>query len=326
MKCIYCLEIKSDNSFTKAEHVLPQAFGLFQNNFTLTGVVCDECNQYFGDKLEIDLGRDTFEGISRYKYGIQRPKDFKTLGKRSRFRIKVAEGPVKGSLSYLEYSQKLNTVVIKPLPQVGFLNKGSLNYNYFLLEEIPNKTDLEIQGLNYSSNVRALGNDFEEIQRALANKGIHPEFQTEIVFTKEESDTWLVEVEGSIDKTIYRAIAKTAFNYLAYWQGSDFVLQEIFDSIRHYIRKGKQERDPFVMVRNQNILADESSQESIRLAHIITVNWAQDDTTIISQVSLFNILSYTVQLARNYTSEKSNLRKGHFFNLGDHKIFELTAK
>ena len=79
MKCIYCLEDKPIQSFTKVEHVLPQSFGSFQNNFTLHGAVCDECNQYFGDNLEIDLGRDTFEGISRHEYGTIGPKEFKYL-------------------------------------------------------------------------------------------------------------------------------------------------------------------------------------------------------------------------------------------------------
>src|SRR5574341_545889 len=98
MRCIYCLNDKPADAFTKAEHVMPQAFGRFQDNFTLNGIVCDDCNQYFGDNLEIDLGRDTVEGISRYEYGIRNPVDFKSLGKRSRLQNKkIAEGPVKGA-------------------------------------------------------------------------------------------------------------------------------------------------------------------------------------------------------------------------------------
>ena len=326
MKCSYCLQDKPNTSFTKTEHVIPQSFGLFQNNFTLNRVVCDECNQYFGDNLEIDLGRDTFEGISRYEYGTRNPKDFKSLGKRSRLRLKVAEGILKGALSYLAYSEGLNTVVGKPLPQVGFLEKGSLDYKYFPLDEIPNKAELEIQGLDYNSNVRAFGDSFEKVKQALADKGIFPEFQEEITFAEGESDKWLFESEGSIDKTICRAIAKIAFNYLAYWQGAGFVLQKVFDPIRFYIRKGEQGSDPFVMVSNKSILADEPSERSRRLIHIATVNWAQNGVSIVSQVSLFNFLSYTVQLAKDYSGQIPNLRKGHFFNLGDHNIYELTAR
>lgn len=330
MKCIYCLENKSAESFTKAEHVIPQSFGLFQDNFTLNRpsnkAVCDECNQYFGNNLEIDLGRDTLEGISRYEYGVQNPKDFKSLGKRSRFRTQVAEGTLKGVVSYLTYSKELNTVVCKPLPQVGFFNKTSASYKYFLLGEIPSKVELEAQGFDCNNRVRAFGDSFEKVMQALVDKEISPEFQEETAFVEGESDKWLFESEGSIDKTVCRAIAKIAFNYLAYWQSADFVLQRVFDPIRTFIRNGEQGDSPFLMVRDKNILVDEPSEKLRRIIHIVTLNWAQNGEAIISQISLFNFLSYTVQLAKSYSGQIPNLRKGHFFNLNDHKIYEFTAK
>ncbi len=326
MRCIYCLEDKPGESFAKAEHIIPQSFGSFQNNFTLHGIVCDKCNQYFGNNLEIDLGRDTFEGISRYEYGTKSPNEFKSLGRRSRFSLKVVDGVCKGVHSYLAYSKELNTVACKPLPQVGFLDQASQEYKYFLLEEIPNKAELAAQGFDYINKVRAFGDSFEKVKRALADKGIFSEFQEEIALPEGESGKWLFEGEGSIDKTICRAIAKISFNYLVYWHGVDLALQGDFDPIRFYIRKGEQGTDPFLMVRNQSILVDELSQESRRLTHIITLNWAQNGLSIVSQVSLFNLLSYTVQLAKSYSGQISSLRKGHFFNLNDRRIYELTAR
>ena len=65
MKCIYCLVDKEANCFIKVEHVIPQSFGLFKNNLTLK-CVCDVCNQFFGDNLEMIMGRDSFEGLFRY--------------------------------------------------------------------------------------------------------------------------------------------------------------------------------------------------------------------------------------------------------------------
>lgn len=328
MRCIYCLNDKPITSFTKAEHVMPQAFGRFQNNFTLNGVVCDDCNQYFGDNLEIDLGRDTVEGISRYEYGIRNPEDFKSFGKRSRLQQKkIAEGVLKGAFIYLTYSPELKQVTSKPLPQVGFQSKTSSDYIYFLLDEIPDKTELENQGLDYSANVRAFGDSFEAIEQALASKDIFPEFQKEIPLPDKISEKLLIEYEASVDSIIRRAIAKIAFNYLAYWQGAEFVLQDIFNPIRFYIRNGERESNTlFVTIRDESILKDEPSEGLRRLIHIVTVNWAQSGDAIVSQVSLLNFLSYTVQLARNYRSPRPNLRNGHYFNLGDHKIYELTAK
>ena len=63
IKCIYCLKEKISNEFRKREHVIPQMFGRFKNNLILRGFVCDNCNRYFGDNLELALGRDTIEGI-----------------------------------------------------------------------------------------------------------------------------------------------------------------------------------------------------------------------------------------------------------------------
>ncbi len=125
MKCIYCLEEKERDNFTRKEHVLPQSFGKFENNFTLTKEVCDQCNQFFGDKLEIYLAGDTFEGgTMRYEYGIKKPEKYKSLGKRSRMIYKLLEGPYPGSYAYQEYSEEAKGMVIGLCPQIGFLQKS----------------------------------------------------------------------------------------------------------------------------------------------------------------------------------------------------------
>src|SRR4030095_602991 len=100
MKCIYCLENKDPQFFLKTEHVMPQSFGRFQNNFTLnrqkhSQIVCDLCNQYFGDNLEINLARDTFEGVSRYEFGVKKLEGYNSANRRSRLKRKVVEGEFK---------------------------------------------------------------------------------------------------------------------------------------------------------------------------------------------------------------------------------------
>jgi hypothetical protein len=331
MKCIYCLENKPEESFTKAEHVIPQSFGLFQDNFTLNQphnkTVCNDCNQYFGDNLEIALARDTVEGLSRYEHGIRSPKDFKSIGKKSRIQHKkIAQGVLKGVFVYLAYSQEFNQVMQKPLPQVGFLNKESSDYTYFLLDDIPDKAELQKHGFDTDGNVLAFGTTFEPIEQALANKKIFPEFRKEIPLPDKRLDKLLVEFDVILDSIIRRAIAKISFNYMAYWQGTEFVLQDVFNPIRLYIRNGVQRGIPFVIMSGESILKDEPFQEFRRLVHIVTVNWAENGSSIVSQVSLNNYISYTVQLATNFPSPRPNLRNGHRFNLGDHKIYELVAR
>lgn len=48
-KCLFCL--RTDVSFSRVEHPVPESLG--NDDWVLpTGFVCDECNQYFGSKVE----------------------------------------------------------------------------------------------------------------------------------------------------------------------------------------------------------------------------------------------------------------------------------
>ncbi|HMJ10624.1 MAG TPA: HNH endonuclease [Polyangiaceae bacterium] len=67
--CIYCRASKPDAAFSKVEHVVPQSFGRFEGNLTLINVVCDDCNEFFGNELELYLARDTPDGLSRFRFG-----------------------------------------------------------------------------------------------------------------------------------------------------------------------------------------------------------------------------------------------------------------
>src|SRR4051812_21528773 len=120
-KCIYCQVERSNEFYSKAEHVLPQSFGKFRQNLTLHEVVCDFCNQHLGDHLETYLGRDTFEGQLRFRHGLKKAQDFKPVVQNSRIVLKCTEGEFAGCYMYREYSNEKHDIVVKPLPQVGFM-------------------------------------------------------------------------------------------------------------------------------------------------------------------------------------------------------------
>jgi hypothetical protein len=107
-KCIYCLQERGRRSYTKAEHVLPQSFGTFEQNITLHDVVCDDCNHYFGTNLEIHLARDTYEGELRFRHGVKDADEFKpsASGRQSRLALRLSEGPFAGCLVTRRYSQQ----------------------------------------------------------------------------------------------------------------------------------------------------------------------------------------------------------------------------
>lgn len=133
-QCIYCQQDRTPKHFTKAEHVLPQSFGKFKANLTLIDIVCDECNQYFGDKLETYLARDTLEGQMRFTHGLKVPEDFKTVGRETRMVLKRAEGSYTGCHVKRKYSKEKAEVVVNPLPQIGFMtgSKGESNISYWM--------------------------------------------------------------------------------------------------------------------------------------------------------------------------------------------------
>jgi hypothetical protein len=167
------LEDKDPEYFLKTEHVMPQSFGRFQNNFTLNGVVCDCCNKYFGDNLEINLARDTLEGVYRYQLGVKEPEEFKSVGKRTRLTREVAEGEFKGAYAYLEYSDEQGKIVLKPVPQIGLLKKDSSEYSYFLCDELPHRSalDQEIFDIDHPRALRTLACSQELAEKVLAEKG-----------------------------------------------------------------------------------------------------------------------------------------------------------
>ncbi len=327
IQCIYCKQIKPISDYSKKEHVIPQSFGTFANNMTLDQHVCNNCNQYFGDNLEIDLARDTMEGLSRFNHGVKQPSEFKSLGQRSRLKIRVTEGQFKGARVYLEYSPDTGKLMIRPIRQIGFYHPESAQYSYFLLDEIPHKSELDEKGFNLTGRnaVIALGLNSEQSKEILATKGIVLRSWGDAETLEPSEDAWDVEVEGSFDSILFRAIAKIAFNYFCYWKGADLARQTEFDVIRSYIREGIQPSYPLVVILDRPILADEPNVGLRRLGHIVTLNWSQDRKSIVSMVSLFNQNTYSVNVSRNYLDEIQDLARGHFFDIANWRILPLQA-
>lgn len=327
IQCVYCMQNKPLSSYSKREHVLPQSFGLFSNNFTLDKEVCDDCNKYFGDNLEIDLARDTVEGLSRFDYGVKKKSEFKSLGHRSRLVIKVAEGQFKGALTYLEYSQETDQLMIRPLKQIGFRRTDDSEYTYFPSDKIPEKSELDSHSfdLTRKNAVIALGMSSDEAKEILAMKGITLKSWGDAESLEPSEGAWDVDITASIDSTLFRAIAKTAFNYFVYWEGADLARQADFNTIRSYIRYGVQPSYQLIGILERPILADEAVVGPRRLGHLITINWSGDHKSLVSMVSLLNLNTYLVSLSRDFSGDVQSLPKGHFFNTINRQILPLLA-
>jgi HNH endonuclease len=326
-KCIYCQQERSQEFYKKAEHVLPQSFGKFKQNMTLHNVVCDFCNQYFGNKLEIYLGRDTFEGQLRFQHGVKKAGKFKSMGRESRIVVKSKEGEFAGCYMQRHFSAEKGGIVIKPLPQVGFMLGPEGKYEYFLLDQIPTKAELELKGYQekHPRPMVGLEVDPDELTRRLAEKGISFRYQGPYV-PKERLETLGCDFEGTIDHVIFRSVAKIAFNYLAHWEGAAFVQHRAFDRARRYVRWQHAPGYKLLHIDERAVLADEPIEGMRRLGHLITVDWAQDGISVLAQVSLFNWMTYQVLLAPDFTGPPPELTRGHLFHVSNGEILRLGTR
>lgn len=330
MKCIYCLIDKPVSQFNNREHVIPQCFGVFQNdNLVLHKTVCDDCNQYFGDNIELFMGRDSFEGFTRIEHGIK-PK--KPLKSRRRIKSKIINGEHKGVIVTEEKVGDDGQVKIKKVPQVGFFNGIQQEYIYFEMGQIPTKDYLLNNGFllkNETIWITGDENEYKALVKELEEKGI--KLRHDIAFSKDETNGLSVLVESTItvDRTIMRGFCKIAFNYLASQVGTNFVLSEFFNPLRSFIRYGKGDSDSFLIVNQPPILHEDIFLEKygrkVTRGHLIVLSWAKDKDILISKLSLFNEYTYRINLCSRYKGIWIPIKVGHHFDLDKKEVTKLLC-
>jgi len=328
IKCIYCLKEKNTNEFRKREHVFPQMFGRFKNNLVLRNFVCDSCNQYFGDNLELPLGRDTIEGIiMRAKLGMinkELPKKYERL------KFKITSGKHKGKIAKLVIS-KNGKLQLKEELQVGIFNKDKQEYDYFEPKNIPDPKKLKERGY-IGAKINLITSSDKEISylmNFLKEKGLHIELGNEMNSTNNIEKIEKVNVEGTIKigPIIYRAISKIAFNYLAYNTDKEFVLKRGFDGIRNFIRYGKGKAEDYFKVNIPPILYDDriirnlTKGKKATNGHLIILE--SRGKKIISKISIFNLKTYLVKLCSDYEGIIRLIKHGHCFDISSKKVNKL---
>ena len=324
MKCIYCLEDKRSNLFTR-DHVLPESFGSFEKNFTLINTVCGVCNEFFGKGIETYLARDTFEGGTlRYETNVKNLSEFKSIGKKGQLNIKISEGKCKGIYVYRDYSDRDGKILIKPCPQIGFLRICG-DYEYYLLDKIQDKHKLNQNEYNLKDiiSIRILACNPNHAKKLLNEKGFTIINLVDAGYPNDFNDKFLCEIERDVDDVIFRAIAKIGFNYLAYWEGIDFVIQSSFDPIRKYIRWGEKPDIPLKGVQKGPFFSDEKYSNKKRSGHIIAINWESNERSLVARISLINFMPYIIRLAKDDYGKYKHVKRGHFFNIKDRNILEM---
>lgn len=330
-KCIYCLKNKPLSEFQKREHVMPRCYGTFApDNLILYKTVCDECNQYFGEAIELYLGRDTIEGIIRYRHGIKPAKEPK---KHKRLKFKIPFGELKGMIVIPKYAGVLGENVLDLVLQVGFFKKVKQEYDYFEPQDMPTVKELIENGYEIKEKkIDLIARNDKELNyllKIVKEKGmdVRPEEKKEWREHVKKINQTLVEGIVKIDRIIYRGFSKIGFNYLAYVVGKDFVLLEDFDGIRNFIRHGEGNSDDYFGVNEPPILEEDRILKRFNIkvtnGHLIIVEWK--GANLISKLSIFNITTYLIKLCKNFKGIWRPIKSGHHFDIDSKRVNKLFS-
>jgi hypothetical protein len=325
-RCIYCLDEKDIAEFD-TEHVVPVAFGGFKNAPVLKNQVCVACNSYFGKYLDIALARRAGEGLQRYLSGVRRPEDLEKF-RYDLVRLSAdAEGDYKGAmLNFVPDPAAPQGVRLTPAPQVGFALADSTGFKYYRLDEVEAGLWQSDRSVDWTRGIKIIATDPDPIRATLAAQGVT--MRKWRTMEPPESQAGMIDVieEWRWTPVQQRALAKIAFNYLAYVHGARFVLRAEFDSTRRFIRRGVEPFLPCVQVRKHDIytVPGAPSPNEKAVVHILTLTKPLNAEVVLGQVTLFNWVSYDVVLAYDWVPGVRQV--GLVFNVATRGIYQLAKK
>lgn len=326
--CIYCLRDLPEDRFNR-EHVVPQQLGSFEN-CPILRTVCAECNSNFGNSLELGFGRDSIEAVYRLRHGQKRPAEFDGFrGERLKFRIpsNLAAG---GVVLEPAASPDGSEIVMLLPPQVGVKLEGETEFHYHTEEELTGEGIDRLPPPNEKVKIRLLAADdagVERIRELVLTR--FPKFREEGKLDLPPPDRidgkMLVEIKSKVDRLLARAIAKIAFNYMAFHAGAKFVHSANFDPVRRFIRydEGGHDWREFVRTLSKPLLAEETEDLQVTRGHILILGW-RDFETLVAWVSPYNSMAYEVTLTRSYRGVWAPLKFGQVFDWEHHNIVPLV--
>ncbi len=302
--CIYC---GSAEPPTKREHVMSRALGTFEHNWTL-GCVCDSCNQYFANNLELPLGRDSREALLRIDLGLRPACAASDLLNR-RVRMTLQDpGRFDGIRLMLQPSEDGGEALPVPVPQVALRREGG-EWRFLVERELVPENLAEFRAATaVEIRIYGVGADCQRLKERLTRLGI--EFEeghrlTNQPVTEQASLTVVHDID--VDETLVRAACKIVFNYAAKVLGPDIVRHARFDAARRFVRYGEAPIR-LATVQRLSILVGPDA-ESARV-HACGLGW--DRGYLIGLVSLFNEITYGIRLCQAERYEFIEAR--HFFD------------
>jgi len=347
-QCIYCNKTETETSFKAREHVIPKLLGTFQNNPTLIGWVCDNCNSIIFNPLETKFKEDTEEGIYYQMFNFENSCQIRISGKKIKttFSSGLGDDFFNEWFPFLRWQDSDWKVFL--LPQIKIKRYGDTGYLVLLVDGLKNLDRNGSEFLNIkkllqgveSKNVRIFTgikgpDDDSMLQEAITlvrELGIDYKSGTNKISPALGKDTekqFEINMHCTVGNDIGRVIAKIAFNYFAYCaiqsRQEKILYHPNFSKIKSYVLGDLDlpVKEIITDLSSEPLLYHERDSDKRLLGHIVT--FSQDSVSVIVRVSLLNLRTYTVVIGPAMQElQRSDFGCGHIFDPINHEILQLT--
>lgn len=328
--CIYCRQQKLIEGFNR-EHLIPEAYGKFKDNLVLSRQVCRECNQFFGNNLELALARGSPPGVVRSLLG-RRPLSGLKKAITKRVSIRTASNdPLKSD--EVDFIDSADGGGVALRPGIKYWSTDGSSWKFASLESLESNISGLLDDLDIGQPVVITGSGVDEsdaqqiadrVTAALTLYGKCIEYNEELEKSLPGQQI-RIAVEVIEDHLTWRAIAKIAFNYLAYARGSAFALNKGFDEIRNYIRYGTAADKQLVTRVSSSPFHGGWREANSRQGHYVIIDWSKTGSGVVGAVSLFQVIHYQVQFGSYEGVLPGLIAKGSYFDWRTNEITDIQA-
>jgi len=317
------MEKKLPSEFNR-EHVLPKAFGKFNNTLVLHDMVCKDCNQYFGDTLDIILARGSMQGAIRYFRGIKPLRKFEDVNKK---RVQLAaRSKYDKDFREAEFVETPDGDGLAFTPGIIYVSVSTKKETFVSLKELESGSWKDMDDLDREELVTLSYRDddtLHRIQQALKQLKLGVEILDSIEGA-EAGEQVMVVVDAVIeDELMNRAVTKIAFNYLAYTMGRTFMERPIFNRVRDFIRHSSSSTNIIERIRPTKLYGD-TAEAARRKGHVITVDLSKDLATIIGNVEFFSTIAYQIKLGI-FGQLTTPISAGHYYDIISNEVKTMDA-
>jgi len=345
--CIYCEKKEGDVTFERVEHVVPRLMGVFDNNLTLRGWVCDVCNSEVFSRLETKFKEDTQVGIVYQMFNFE-----------NRYQLRILQNSVKssfawglGDIFFDEMFPKLGLIdgeiKIFPQSQIKINRHGDNGYLILLVDELQKlnrdcskfrnlKKHLSgVKSKEVSTYIQAMDNSdtqyIEDAIQLIKDLGIdYKEGPRKFAeFDKGGQQRAEMVMDITMGNDVGRVMAKIAFNYFAYnaiQEGSaDILFYPNFNKIRSYILGTATFpiKQIVTAIENDSFIRNEQGQPIRLLGHAIA--FSEENGNIVTKMCFLGHTTYTITLGEIPSDlSKKGFGSGHLFDPLNKKILGLT--